>query len=245
MKFGVPISFALHAFTVFGGVLIFNGQHIDSEDVQIIPLKIVTVSEHTNVKPTQRKPDPIDESQENITPKQDAELSESPQDRVKETTETQPEPSQNVEPPPVFNLDTLSNMVDKARNENPDANTQKVLQGEDAQISQNGRGTQTDFTVNAPDYIRAKMKPCWLIDKGAKNYQNLRVEIVLDLDVDAKIITAHVRNNAQIIASPNNAWRAARENVVAALHECAPYVDLRTLDYNVWKTMKLNFQPGA
>ena len=245
MKFGIPISFALHAFTVFGGVLIFNGQYKDSENVQIIPLKIVTVSERTNIKPTQRKPDPIAEPQEDVAPIQGEELPEAPQEQAEKMTEVKPKPSLDVEKTPAFNLDALSNMVDKARSENPDTNTQKILHGEAAKVNQSGSGEQTDLTVNAPDYIRAKMEPCWLIDKGAKNYQNLRVEIVLNLDEDAKIITARVRNNAQIIASSNNAWRAARENVVAALHECAPYVGLATLDYNAWKTMKLNFQPGA
>lgn len=207
--------------------------NIQSE--KIIPLKIVTVSEQTNIKPSQKEV-PTKELPQEVP--QTSSPTETP---LTETVQaTPPEQSKG------FSLDDFSKMVEQARDTDPDSNIQKVLVGEAqaAKIAQNGLGDKTDLTITPGDYIRAKMEPCWLIDKGAKNFQALRVEIKLELSEKGEIDLLNIANSAQIIASPNNGWRAARENVVSALNECAPYDGLMALDYDEWKIMRLNFQPG-
>lgn len=235
MKFGLPISFTLHGLIVFGGLLILGKTVSTVQSEKIIPLKIVTVTERTNIKPSQK------ETPKKELPQEVPQISEPVEKAVPETL-----PSAPPEKPKGFSLDDFSNMIKKTREKNPDASVQKVLVGEAqaAEIAQNGVGEKTDLTITPGDYIRTKMEPCWLIDKGAKNYQNLRVEVRLELSEKGEIDLLNITNSAQIIASPNNGWRAARENVVSALNECAPYDGLRTLDYDEWKTMKLNFQPG-
>lgn len=263
MKFGLPISFVFHALVLSGGILLWQGKVKTVETVKIIPLSIVTVSDRTNVKTTRKKPVKQAEMVETAppvvekpavkpveTPPEPAITPEQVTQKTPEKTQsekTTPEPSPVAEAPePAFNLDAFSDMVAKAREDNPDANTQAVLEGEveRAKHDQNGAGDRDGMTVSPTDYIRAKMEPCWHIDKGAKGYQSLRVEIALELDPSGEISTLNIRNSAQIIASGSSAWRAARENVVAALNECAPYVGLQAQDYDIWKTMRLNFQPG-
>lgn len=262
MKFGLPISFALHALCVSGGVMLWQGQAKTVEVVKIIPLEIITVSERTNIKPTRRTIEDIVEPEtvEPVEPPatEPDELAtkpiETPAETSTEMTAVKPDAKlgpkleTTEEPPkePAFNLDAFSNMVDKSRTENPDANTQIVLTGEaeQARINQNGTNDRDEMTVSPTDYIRAKMEPCWHIDKGAKDYQGLRVEVALDLNENGEISTLNIRNGAQIIASGSHAWRAARENVIAALNECAPYEGLRAQKYETWQNMKLNFQPG-
>lgn len=256
MKFGLSISFALHALVVSGGMFLWNNGITDITDVRIIPLEIVTVADATNVMPTrkERPKEPKDDVDLQTPQKQAAAepISPAPVTKpIKKPGKVQPKEAESVEKSlaqkqPKFNLDAFENMIDQSRTENPEANLEKILiaEAELAKQNQNGSGDSSELTVSPGDYIKAKMEPCWLIDQGAKDYQLLRVEIALGLNERGEISTLNILNGAQIIASPNNAWRAARENVVAALNECAPYDGLRASDYNTWKTMKLNFQPG-
>jgi len=72
----------------------------------------------------------------------------------------------------------------------------------------------------------------------------LRVEVQVHLGINGGIEGIDVLNNSQILASPNNSWRAARDNVISALNQCAPYDKLPKSDYDNWKKPKLNFQPS-
>ena len=137
-------------------------------------------------------------------------------------------------------------MVDQARKDSPNENQQKTLVGE-ASLGAgetSSVGESTALTISSSDYIKTKMKPCWPIDKGVKDYQKLRVEVRLQLSEKGEILGLNIINSAQIIASSNNAWRSARDKVKSALHECAPYSGLVGQKYYEWKSMKLNFQPG-
>ena len=76
------------------------------------------------------------------------------------------------------------------------------------------------------------------------DYQSLIVDVRLLLNMDGSIGNITVLNNAEIIASPNRAWAVARYNAMTALRKCAPYDGLLSIDYNVWKELKLHLDPG-
>ena len=253
MKFGLPISFSLHTAAVFGGLLLWSGAGTQLPELKFIPLEIVTVGEVTNVKSTRKKPPKEQPKIDEVTPPaptpKPKEIETSPEGTLPADKEETPAPEDTKDPAPAFNLDAFSDMVDKARTENPDDNNQKVLANETVspELSDrdvDGTGDQTGLTISTNDYIRTKMKPCWSVDKGAEDYLDLRVEVRLRLDKAGEITSLDVLNAAQIIASPNNSWRAARDRVVTGLRECAPYDGLQTRNYDEWKSMKLNFQPG-
>ena len=240
MKFGLPISVMLHVSAVFGGVIFWSGTVSSPDQALIIPLELVTVAKTTNIKPTIKKTPEIEPEPE--TPPAQPQEEEAAAEDIPVLPHQEPEE-------PVFDLDALSAMVDTARQQDPDANTQHTISSEtqipvEGEHNVTGTGEQNAYTVNAQDYIKIKMKPCWPVDTGAKDYKKLRVEVRMRLDEYGEITQLSVLNSAQIIASSNNAWRAARDKVLAALRSCAPYDGLLTLDYDEWKNMKLNFQPG-
>ena len=261
MKFGLPISFMLHGMAVFGGMFLWSGAAKELTQVNIIPLEIVTVSDVSNVKAARKKPPkelpkeppkedvapplvnppkPIETSPDGLLPADDTPPPEEPAERPKDELKDKP---------PAFNLDAFSDMVDEARTQSPDTSTQTVLGNEAANIEMSdknieGVGAGTGATISVNDYIQSKMKPCWSVDKGAVDYQNLRVVVRLGLDNKGEITELKVINAAQIIASSNNSWRAARDRVITGLRECAPYDGLQMRNFEEWKTMKLNFQPG-
>jgi len=231
----------------------WNSKTTALADVRIIPLELVTVSDITSIKPTRKEPEPIVTEPE---PEEPEALPEPPEEIPEEVPTESPDgelladetpdevPNVEPEPAPAFDLDAFSSMVDRARDENPDVNRQAVLGSEIADRNVQGVGDETANTVNSTEYIQSKMLNCYKIDTGAQDYRNLRVEVRINLSPEGEINNIKVLNEMQIIASPNNSWRAARDNVVFALNECAPYDKLPKDDYNTWKTTKLNFQPS-
>lgn len=253
MRFGLPISLFMHGTFLFGGLLMWNNNATEFTELRIIPLDLVTVSDVTNIKTTRKKslPDPIAEPEVESVPEIPEEIEVEPEPELIPQDDADAEPVPETKPKDEkpkqqasFDLDAFASMVDQARKENPNANNQTVLQSEIGERDVNGVGQGTGMTVDKVEYIRAKMRNCYKIDTGAKDYRDLRVEVRLHLNVDGKVEDIDILNNTQIIASPNNAWRAARDNVVFALNDCAPYDKLPKAEFGEWKSTRLNFQPA-
>ena len=242
MKFGLPISIIFHALAALGGLLVWSGKVAPLANERIIPLDLVTVSDMTNIAPTRNddesKPTEVEESAKpDILDAPDA-----PVDNPK------PEASK-PDPVPVFDLDDLEKAFADVRQNNPQAGTQQVLVNEAknlerAQNAKRAEGAETDSTVAAVDYIRARLKDCWYIDTGAPYYEQLYVIVMVHLREDASIANIEVDNQAEILASGNRYWKIAQENVLSGLYACAPYIGLKTVDYDIWKQLRLHLYPG-
>ena len=160
MKFGLPISLALHI-GVFGGFTFFAAEAKPLAEAKIIPVEILTVAPETNVsaaiKPPKpvvipeeqpeimTSPTPMENAEEvapevNITPKEQpviekqAEVIPEISEEAEPVIELEPEPEPDPEPEtPVFDLDALSGLIDKTRETAPEANQQVALESEIAQ----------------------------------------------------------------------------------------------------------------
>jgi len=252
MKFGLPISVSFHALAAFGGLLLWSGGVEPLANVRIIPLELVTVSDITDIKPKRtedEKPKPDEESTKPDIP--DAPVDRPELDKAPDTpapTANTPEPGAST-PAPSFDLDALEEAFEDVRKTNPDADTQQVLineaqRTEIADKARRGEGAGMDSTVAAVDYIRSRMRDCWFVDAGALDFQELVINVELLLNTDGSIRKINVLNNANIIASPNRSWRVARHNALTALRKCAPYDGLLTIDYDIWKELRLHLDPG-
>lgn len=160
MKFGLPISLALHV-GLFGGFTLFAAEARPLAEAKIIPVEILTTAPETNVSAAIKRPKrAIAETQPEImtspTPMENAEEvapevkitpKEQPVEKVAEITPeiveeaeqiVEPEPEFEPEPdptpePPSFDLDALSGLIDKTRETAPEANQQIALESETAQ----------------------------------------------------------------------------------------------------------------
>jgi len=244
MKFGLPISFTFHALVAFGGVLLWQTRPPNVAQSNIIPLDLVTVSDITAITPTRSK-DEKPEAKPDVIPEPEPIKPEPPQPEPVET-----KPAEPAEPTtPAFDLDALEKAFEDVRKDNPDAGNQEALANENQNVdiadnTRAGADTETGSTVNALDYIRARLHNCWIVDQGAVDYQNLVVNVRLLLNTDGSIDEITVLNNAEIVASSNRAWAVARHNATTALRKCAPYDGLLSIDYNVWKELRLHLDPG-
>lgn len=248
MKFGLPISFTFHVLAGFGGLLLWSAHPPNVAQTNIIPLELVTVSSITDIKPT-RAQDEKPEAKPDVVPEP-----EKPEITPPPPTNPEPEPVKEPAPQtkpaaPAFDLDALEKAFNDVRKENPTVDEQQTLANENrnAEIAENARigaGMETGSTVNALDYIRSRLHNCWIVDQGAVDYQSLVIDVRLLLNTDGSIHEITVLNNADIIGSANRAWAAARHNATTALRKCAPYDGLLSIDYDVWKELKLHLDPG-
>jgi len=274
MKFGLPISFTMHAAALFGGLLLWEGENADFPEVKIIDLNLVSVADVTNVKavrkapPTETPPTP---EQPEPEPPKEVPAEETPRPLVSDgsdTPKTAPlEPSEPKEEPanprkeepkkpkepeePKLNLDAIANQLRQTRDDNPTAGGAIPLENEiamaergDSTQSRAGEGTGSE--INSEDYIRQAMSACWQIDEGMKGYEDLKVHLRVNLDVDGRVTGVDVLNNSRIIASGNSSWQAAREKAISGVYECeASFAKLPKDAYEDWKSTELTFDPGA
>ena len=159
MKFGLPISFALHGAAIFGGLFMYKGGVPPLPETRIIPIELVTVTDTTNIRAAVKAPEP-----EKITPPEAEPMTlETPMENAPEEAEAKEAPKEVPEPvevvkqaevivpdetalpvpdkeieeikpaepePPAFDLDKLASMIDRSRETAPEKNQQRVLQSE-------------------------------------------------------------------------------------------------------------------
>lgn len=232
-KLGLPLSLAAHVVAVGGGFYYSTNYAAPPPAPQIVPVRLVPAGEIASISKKRTPPSPKDP-----TPAATAPV---PNTAPNKSDIKPPATEDTRQPPPRFDLNALEAMITEPGTETLPAPAPDAPDYPASNLS----GNDLRDSVKIIDYISVKMQPCWYIDTGMEDYQNLRVEVRLTLKPDGAIDHIRILNNAQILASENKSWRSARENVVAGLHKCAPYTGLTGVNYDLWSVTQLNFQPGA
>ncbi len=244
MRFGLPISLTLHVLAVFAGMWVWANRPEPLQHDEIIPLKLTTVSDITNVSARRHKTKP--KPKDIVSPP----VSEPVQEKPKPVAKAKPEARPKAPPKaPAFDLDALEKALTTDTDKEQKTAEVIPLQNEiptarQGEVNRMAVGQADADLVNAKDYIRSRLKSCWIVDTGVPDYDKLVVDIHLRLRPDGHIEQIEVLNAARIIASDNLYWDSARRNAENALRKCAPYEGLKTIDYRVWKDMTLHLDPG-
>lgn len=99
------------------------------------------------------------------------------------------------------------------------------------------------LSISEMDAVRRQIEQCWNLPAGARDAQNLVVEVGVVMNPDGTVQAAKVINdNGRIMADPF--FRSAAESAIRALMNprCTP-LKLPPDKYHQWKTMTLNFDP--
>ncbi len=96
------------------------------------------------------------------------------------------------------------------------------------------------LTMSERDAVRHQIEKCWSFPGGARDAENLVVDIRLRLNADGTVITAELVDNAR--AARDSFFRAAAESARRAVHLCSP-LRLPPKKYEEWKNMVLRFNP--
>ena len=98
------------------------------------------------------------------------------------------------------------------------------------------------FTYQEMAALRAQIEQCWNIPVGAKNAENLVVEMRLTMNPDATVKTAMITDQSRMKSDPF--FRTAGESAMRAIYNplCAP-LDLPLDKFEKWKDLTLIFNP--
>lgn len=96
------------------------------------------------------------------------------------------------------------------------------------------------LTINEVDAFRAQMRRCWSPPAGAKQAENLVVQVRLSLTPAGVISAGPVVVNRRYLGDPF--FRAAAESVLRAIRRCQPFT-MPAEKYASWRNIELTFDP--
>lgn len=98
------------------------------------------------------------------------------------------------------------------------------------------------LTISEEDALRRQMTQCWNMPIGARNAEQLAVEVLIEVNPDRTVRSAQVVDTARM--GSDSFFRAAAESALRAVRNplCTPLA-LPEGKYEQWKTIHFNFDP--
>ncbi len=112
-----------------------------------------------------------------------------------------------------------------------------------ALISSKRQGDLSEpITISEIDLVRQQIARCWNLPAGAKDAENLIIEIKVFMNPDGTVNTADIKDKKRM--GLDGFYRSAAESALRAVlnRRCQPF-KLPPKKYNRWKTMTLVFNP--
>ncbi len=99
------------------------------------------------------------------------------------------------------------------------------------------------MTMSEEDALRRQLEGCWNVPFGAKDAQDLRVEIFMVINQDRTLRDAKVVDQSRY--NSDSFFRAAADSALRAVRNpsCSPF-QLPADKYDVWKTVTVTFDPS-
>lgn len=222
-----------------------------------LPVEIITIDEFTRLM--EPKPTPPEEQttvQDIAVPEVAApEMTQAPPDAMPEL-EVKPEPKPEPEekpkteaplrfkvaapnplarperkPKPLLDIGQVQALLNKT----PDT---KAPQAEQSETESQESGVR--LTLSEVDAFRAQMQRCWSPPAGAREAENLVVNVRLALTPAGTISAGPVVVNRSQLGDPF--FRAAAESVLRAIRRCQPF-KMPVEKYQAWRNIELTFDP--
>jgi outer membrane biosynthesis protein TonB len=176
-----------------------------------------------------------------------------PEPRPEPVVEPEPEPEPTPPPPPRpeprrenFDLNTIANLVDKAREDDAPRDTRSTAgeaEPERAETARRSAGLGSQLTISEYDALRARMMQCWRMPADAPDPSKLSVSVDVRLNRDGTLDGApRLRDSARIAMSGDPYLRIAADRAVRAVQQCAPYSFLPSEKYSTWRELTMNFE---
>jgi outer membrane biosynthesis protein TonB len=97
------------------------------------------------------------------------------------------------------------------------------------------------MTMSEIDAIRQQLAKCWNVPAGARDAQNLAVEIRVMFNPDGSVARAEIVDTSRMASDAF--YRTAAESAYRAVLLCSPLQQMPVKKYNTWKNVTLNFDP--
>jgi hypothetical protein len=108
--------------------------------------------------------------------------------------------------------------------------------------SENRFDVTAKLSISELDAIRDQIADCWLVPAGAKNAEDLIVDIFVRMNPDGTVRAADIKDKGRMRTDPF--FRTAAESAIRALRNprCSP-LRLPLDKYELWKTFTIGFNP--
>jgi outer membrane biosynthesis protein TonB len=238
---------------------------------QIVPVEIADVGAITNTrikqqpappKPQPQPPKPVEQPkpqpkppeaaptppQQAVPPPPEQEpeaLPEKPVE-VKKPEPKKPEPKKPVEdtkPKPDMLASVLKNVAQIKQKSAPKAQKPMPKTEEDDSEPDNEAPALADhLSVSEEDALRRQIGSCWNVPIGARNAEELVVQVLITVNPDRTVQSVKVVDSMRM--ATDSFFRAAAESAVRALRHplCSPLA-LPPEKYEEWKVIRFNFDP--
>ncbi len=178
--------------------------------------------------------------------KPEAKAPEKPQPRLADV-----KPKRKPKPPDQFTsvLKTVEKL--KAQPKDPEKKKEKPKETAEPFEQQMAKALMSKTAEHNPmrplaiseiDLVRQQIRECWNLPAGAKDAQDLNIEIRVVMNPDATVREARIQDQRRLQSDPF--FRAAAESALRAVlnPRCNP-LKLPPDKYHQWQTMTLNFDP--
>jgi outer membrane biosynthesis protein TonB len=205
--------------------------------------------------PPEPKPEPKPKPKPEPKPEPKAEPKPVPKPAAPEPL-AQAKPQRKPKPPDTFAsvLKTVEELKKQAPRTKPEETKKKPEKQPEPketfenQIAKALRSPPRSFNASQPltiseiDLVRQQIARCWNLPAGAKDAEDLSIEIHTVMNPDGTVREARIQNQTRMQRDPF--FRAAAESALRAVlnPRCSP-LKLPPEKYDQWKDMTLNFNP--
>ncbi|MDD3288033.1 MAG: hypothetical protein PHX43_03390 [Alphaproteobacteria bacterium] len=227
----------------------------------IVPIDIVDIGEITNTRiqsKTEEAAKPPEPQQKPAAPPTPTPPTTEPtpptppEAKAEEQVESiAPKPMQKPKPPEPAKpdkqqQDMLSSVLKNVAKLKQEAPKSEAKADSNIKEKEGGSGTGPSLsdrlTISEEDSLRRQISQCWNMPVGAREAENLIVEVLIEVNPDRTVRAAHVVDEMRM--SSDRYFRAAAESALRALRHprCSP-LELNPDKYEQWKTIRFNFDP--
>ncbi len=190
-------------------------------------------------KPEPKKPEPKPEPKlEKKPPKKPASLD----DMIEKLAKEEPKPEQKEEPKKDFSsvLKNLAESDSTPQEQTPDS---RMTIDTDKNAAKGWAPTVSDtLSLSQLDVLQNQLAGCWLISPGARDAENLIIDLYVEVNSDRTVRTVEIVDKARY--NRDTFFRAAADSAIRAVRSpnCSPLA-LPPDKYDLWKTMTIRFNP--
>lgn len=219
-----------------------------------VPFQIVEIADLTNTRikdeeppptpkpPVPEPPKPQVKPEQTITPPPPEPAKPLPQvEALKAAPVPKPKPP---EPKPVTddfnkllkNLEAKKPAPPKTVENKPDSKTQAQP------VTTQATSLSSRLTISEEDALRRQIGLCWNAPVGARDVQNLVVELIIDVNADRTVMNTDIVDKTRYAS--DSFFRAAADSAVRAVRnpKCSP-LELPVDKYDQWKRIDFTFDP--
>jgi len=96
------------------------------------------------------------------------------------------------------------------------------------------------MTISEEDALRSQLEQCWDVPIGAKDVENMTVDIAMVINPDRTLREAHIVDTARY--NSDTTFQALADSALRAVQRCSPF-DVPPDKYSTWNTTTVTFNP--